>query len=227
MKTGGAKKIWTAAALVAIAAMANAQELQSRVFTYDGTPATNGAITFQIEGSAFTPAGTLVTANSSISNESPNGASLGVNLAINVETYIYVFGSLYAKYTVSGAGGTRDQLRAADLEIRTNRNLTISTANFTGLSDSTHPGDASGIGEIAYTLSLYGGFPLQAEALPISQSATGKDADFNGKSVSLQVSELPPSGQATLRLGRTLTIGSAAQGSTTYRATGTLILTVS
>jgi hypothetical protein len=223
------KRTAVIAGAACLAAFANAQsDLNSRVFTYDGSPATNGAIDFSIDGASFGPAGPVTAGTNSITNEGPGGASFGLDLEIKVQTFIYVSGSFDADYTVTGYGSASDTSpKFSDVEIRTNRSLTITTTGFSELSDEANPTNHASPGSVTYSLSAFQGFPYIRGSSQISPLISGSDQSFSGKSVMIQVSDLPNSGQATLRMARVLSINSGATGATTYRAKGTLILTVS
>jgi hypothetical protein len=209
-----------------LAGIAVAQEsITSRVFTYDGSPATNGSVTFQVSGSSFAPSLPTTVGRNSVSNTSAGGASFGLDLDIDVATYVLVSGVFDAIFDVNGYGPGK-VTHSADVEIRTNRSLSVVAAGFGPLQDTTPGSGGKPAGTISYTLAALPGFPASANAGAIAQSPSGTDQDFDGKGLNIPIAQLPASGEVTLRLARTLNVNSFAQGAKTYRADGILILTV-
>jgi hypothetical protein len=218
------KKILAIAGLATLAAGAFAQSnLATRVFTYDGSQATNGLSNFEVDNTTVSNSGTsgTDTANA-VSSATAGGASFGVNTTIHILTYVYMNGNFGGTFTLHGAGSNTDAERDNDVEIRANRPLTFTTSAFTTLlnADTT---SAATVGSIAYGLSLYADNPANTI---VGSAITGTDAAFNAQHISFALSDLPADGKMTLHLARTLSLTQLAAGATTYNATGTIAVTV-
>jgi hypothetical protein len=193
-------------------------DLTSRVFTYDGSTATNGTALFEVDNTTVTASSTL---NNNLSGATAAGANFTVKTVIRVRTYVYLSGNFGAEYEVTGAGTNTDSARTNDIELRSNRALTFSTTGFTTLRDSGN--NSVNVGTMLYALTLFQDNPAGTQ---IGSPITGTDTGFNSLSLSAALSDLPANGKMTLRLSRTLTINQTAEGAQTYNATGTIGLAV-
>lgn len=208
-------------ALLGTAAFAQSND-PTRVFTYDGTQATNGLSTFEVDNTTVYSNGTAgSTTSNSVTGATASGASFAVNTTINVLTYVYLNGNFGGTFTVHGAGSNTDVAESNDIEVRTNRPLTFTTSAFTVLQ--TGGAGAATTGSILYGLSLFSDYPANAQ---VGSTQSGTDTAFNGKTINVALSNLPTDGKMTLRLSRTLSLTQLSEGNTTYTASGTIALAV-
>ncbi|MFN3729118.1 MAG: hypothetical protein ACK4XJ_05340 [Fimbriimonadaceae bacterium] len=217
------KKLLLPLAVAAVAGSAYAQSaLTTRVFTYDGTVATNGTSIFEIDQVPANTGTLAVTFNNggtidnSITAASVTGATFGVKTTINVRTYVYVEGNFSGTFFVRGPGTNTSSNENNDIVVRTNRPMTFTAANFTELDDNT-------VGSIDYTMRLGTGSPFGTQ---FAIAGPETDTDFNGEAVSSTMADLSTAGVMTLRLQRQLTLNQLAMGATQYTATGEIVMTV-
>jgi len=203
--------------LVTATSAAMGQGLTTRSFYYDGTQATNGNVTYIVNGDApnaylFAGANLGTVWNNNVYGASSTNAGFLAQTLINVATYVYISGNFGGVYTVSGIGAAQDaNTYNNDIEVRTNRSLTFTANGFSGIG--------ANIGQINYTLALYQDYP--SNGVQIGPGAFGTDAGFNGSTVGVNAStSLPFDGKATLRLSRNLLLTQAALGGHTYTASG-------
>ncbi|MDR3688899.1 MAG: hypothetical protein P4L46_05930 [Fimbriimonas sp.] len=215
------KLVVTFTLLVCAAASFAQSDLNTRVFTYDGTTATNGLATFEIDQTPADTGSLAVTANTAtinnaITSATTTGANFQVQTIVNVRTYIYVNGNFSGNFYVRGPGSGTSTAQNNDIEVRTNRPITFLAQNFTALNDTT-------VGSVAYTLSLASSYPFGTQ---FATTTTQTDTAINGQTLACAMSNLPTTGNITLRVARTLTLNQLALGATTYTATGQINLTV-
>lgn len=196
------------------------QTLSTRIFSYDGSTATNGLATYTLYGdggnaSVFAGAIAGTTNPNPILGYSSSAVAFSANTIVNVGSYVYISGNFGGVYNVQGIGAGFDPVVQTNLiQVRTNRSLSFTADGFYGIG--------SGIGNIAYTMSLFQDFPSNGVVL----AGTGNaliDNNFNGATVAVNAStELPADGMLTLQLTRTLTLTQAALGGQTYTAGGVI-----
>jgi len=239
-------------AVLTTSAFGQAVDRDGRAFTYDGTTATNGSVTYILDKDVFSPAsGSSTSLNNAITGASLTGAAFGVKSVINVRSYVFVSGNFAATIEARGAGsdtlsavaadsGTTldaDGFMLNDIEVRTNRLLSFATSGFSALTDGTNT-----VGSIRYKIDLYRHTDSAGslEATPLAttgdQSVTDKgyaDANFNAKSVALAsltggngLGNGNTKGKLTLRLRRKVSLNQFAQGGQSYTANGVVTLTV-
>ena len=214
------KRLLLTGALAGCFGLAHAQaNLTTRSFTYDGTSATNGTATYEVQN--FTVVQNSATLNNQIISAAHNNATFLLKTVIQVQTYVQVSGNFGAEYSVRGPGTTTDAARTSDITIRTNRALTFSTSGFTTLRNASNV--SVNVGTMAYALTLFTDSPAVSQ---VGSPISGTDTAFNGKSLSIVLTDLPSNGAMTLRLSRTLAVNRLAVGNQTYNATGTVVLTV-
>ena len=196
------------------------QGLTSRIFTYDGSVATNGTATYVLNGDgegAYLFSGAINgtgNQNAIVGSSTTNAAFLASTI-VNVSSYVYISGNFGGVYNVQGIGaGVDPLLQTNQIEVRTNRSLSFTAAGFYGIGAS--------VGNIAYTMSLLQDYPSNGVVL----GGTGValiDDNFNGATLNLNaVTQLPLDGRATLQLTRQLTLTQAATGGKSYSAAGTI-----
>jgi len=192
------------------------QGLSGRTFVYDGSNATNGLVTYQVNGDGVGAnvfsgyiAGTTYGQNG-VNNATYTNAGFLAQTLINVSTYVYISGNFGAVYTVTGFGAGTDPLTdSTDIEVRTNRSLSFTATGFYA------PSNAS----ITYSIALFQDYP--ANGLQIGPTLTAVDGGFNGATLGLNaISNLPADGKATLRLSRKLSVTQTALGGQQYTAAG-------
>ena len=196
------------------------QTLTSRVFSYDGSTATNGLATYVLYGdgasaSIFSGSVNGTGNQNQVVGASTTNAAFLANTVVNVGSYVYISGNFGGVFNVQGIGAGYDPIIESNLiEVRTNRSLTFTAAGFYGIGSS--------IGTIAYTMSLLQDYPSNGVVL----AGTGValiDNNFNGATLQLNSqTELPVDGRATLQLTRALTLTQAAVGGQSYTAAGTI-----
>ena len=206
-----------------LTAVASAQSnLTGRVFTYDGTTATNGSANYELDNSTVTQSASL---NNTITAPSATGATFGVKTLVNVLSYVWISGNFSGTYPVRGFGTTSDVQQDNLLEVRTNRALTFTPSAFTTLMNGAV--SASTAGSVTYQLGLYKDYSSTVAGLGalVKQSAQQVDAAFISP-VNSALTDLPSDGKLTLRLSRTLSLTQIAQGAQSYSATGVVGLTI-
>jgi len=210
------KKIAITLGCAGFAVAAMGQGLSGRTFVYDGSNATNGLVTYQVNGdgagaNVFSGyiAGSTYGQNGVYGATTANAGFLAQTL-INVSTYVYISGNFGAVYTVSGFGSGTDPLTDSnDIEIRTNRSLSFTATGFYA------PNNAS----ITYGIALYQDYP--SNGVQIGPTLTAVDGGFNGATLNLNAqASLPSDGKATLRLNRKLSVTQTAIGGQQYTAAG-------
>jgi len=211
------------AILGALAAVSMAQGVNSRIFTYDGTPGTNGLATYQVNGDGANAqvfsgyiAGTTYGQNGLVGASSTYSQFLAQTL-INVATYIYVSGNFGGVYNVQGVGTASDITYTNDVEVRTNRPLSFVATGFYGIGLA--------LGTINYSMSIFQDYP--SNGVQIGPTISAVDAGFNGSTLYVNPAiNLPADGRATLRLTRTLSLTQAAVGGKQYVAAGYIAIGV-
>ena len=217
-------KTWaTLAAVAAGTTIAMGQGVTTRVFTYDGTPGTNGIVSYQVNGDGVNAqvfsgyvAGTTYGQNGVVGASGTYAQFLAQTL-VNVATYIYISGNFGGVYNVTGVGSASDIQYTNDVEVRTNRPLSFVATGFYGIGLS--------LGTISYGMSIFQDFP--SNGTQIGPTITGTDAGFNGSTLYVNPAiNLPADGRATLRLHRTLSLTQAALGGKSYTAAGYIAIGV-
>ena len=212
-----AKRLALMGFLCAGAAVSMAQGVNNRIFTYDGTPGTNGLVTYQVNGDGANAqvfsgyiAGTTYGQNGVLGASYTNAQFLAQTL-INVATYVYISGNFGGVYNVQGVGTATDIQYQNDVEVRTNRPLSFVATGFYGLAPS--------IGSITYAMSLWQDYP--SNGVQIGPTISAIDGGFNGSTLYVNpAANLPADGKATLRLQRTLSLTQAAIGGKQYTVAG-------
>ena len=212
-----AKRLALMGFLCAGAAVSMAQGVNNRIFTYDGTPGTNGLVTYQVNGDGANAqvfsgyiAGTTYGQNGVLGASYTNAQFLAQTL-INVATYIYVSGNFGGVYNVQGVGSSSDITYSNDVEVRTNRALSFVATGFYGIGLAN--------GTVTYSMSIFQDYP--SNGVQIGPTITAVDAGFNGSTLYVNPAiNLPADGRATLKLTRTLSLTQAAIGGKQYTAGG-------
>jgi hypothetical protein len=194
------------------------QSLTTRVFSYDGSTATNGIATYTLYGDGNnTSVFAGVVAGSGNANPilgySQNRVDFSANTQVNVGSYVYISGTFGGTFNVQGIGSGNDVIETNLIQVKTNRSLSFTASGFYGIGS---------VGNIAYSMNLYQDWPSNGTSL----GWTGYpliDTNFNGAYVGVNAStELPVDGCLTLALTRTLTLNQSAIGGQTYNAGGVI-----
>jgi len=204
----------------------------SRVFTYDGSVATNGAVSLEFNGSPFFNnsfvSGTYN--NSGLDNVDVNKtARFKAVTRARVNTYVYIGGTFSGEYTVDGFGSaaTQASVNTNSITVYTNRSLSITPYNFTGLKDEA-ANNGIDYANVKYSLQFAKGDGNNG-TYRFGPVVSGENIYFNGQSLILDLenTEAGHNGQFYLQFDRQITwLSERAQGNKTYSSTGYLTFTV-
>ena len=199
--------------------------LTTRVFTYDGTVATNGTTSYSTDGTTPTSSASSGTFNSNaITAVGAKTATAAVNTVIVVRTYIYVSGNFSGSFYVRGPSAGSSSTQTGEVEVRTNRPLTLVASTFTKILNSSNVVVSPSIGTITYLIKWRTGFPSTADIG--TGTISGIDDATNGTSCSISQANISTTGLMAIQVQRTITLNQLAVGNNTYTATGKLVLTV-
>lgn len=133
-------------------------------------------------------------------------------------------GTYAATFFVRGIGTLQDDFQYNYVDFTTDRSLTVSTNNFTGLLLAGDPVPTYGL--IQYRIQFYRGTSSSiGPAIP--GFIQGNDSAINGDSMTLTTAQVTAaSGVVTLMVRRRLTIDRRCPGGITLTATGHLTITI-